>query len=74
MEHFPSSRRRLNRSIIITCIMMFGTLLLSACGGNPQTQQQADSSKAMLDRVIAHAQNISIRHCTYTYHPARNTA
>src|SRR5205085_12466312 len=60
MEHFLSSRRRLNRSIIITCTVMLGTLLLSACGGNPQTQQQADSSKAVLDRAIVHAQNIGV--------------
>ncbi len=60
MTHVPCSHWRINRGIIITCIVMLGTLLLSACGGNSQTQQQADSSKAMLDRVIAHAQNIGV--------------
>ncbi len=60
MTHVPCSRGHINRGIIITCTVMLGTLLLSACGGNPQTQQQADSSKAMLDRVIAHAQNIGV--------------
>jgi hypothetical protein len=35
-------------------------LLLSACGGNPQTQQSADASKVALDGLIAHAQGIGV--------------
>src|SRR2546430_7216975 len=66
MAHFLSSPRRLNRSTIITCIVMLGTLLLSACGGNPQTQQQADNSKAILDKTIAHAQNIGVPNTVLT--------
>ncbi len=66
MAHFLSSPRRLNRSTIITCIVMLGTLLLSACGGNPQTQQQADNSKAILDKAIAHAQNIGVPNTVLT--------
>lgn len=35
-------------------------LLLSACGGNPQVQQQANSSKAQLDGQLQQAQAIGV--------------
>jgi len=35
-------------------------LLLSACGGNPQLQQQVSQNKAALDSAIVHAQSIGI--------------
>ncbi|HLQ28925.1 MAG TPA: L,D-transpeptidase, partial [Ktedonobacteraceae bacterium] len=41
-------------------IAMLVMLLLSACGGDPQTQQKADASKSDLDNLIAHAQNIGV--------------
>jgi len=39
---------------------MLVTLLLSACGGDPQTQQQANKSKADLNNLISHAQSIGV--------------
>jgi len=41
-------------------MVMLVTLLLSACGGDPQTQQQANKSKADLDNLISHAQSIGV--------------
>ncbi len=35
-------------------------LLLSACSGNPQIQQKADTNKARLDSELAHAQSIGV--------------
>jgi len=39
---------------------MLVTLLLSACGGDPQTQQRANLSKTDLDRLISQAQGIGV--------------
>ncbi len=36
------------------------SLLLSACGGDPQLQQQANTNKAALDTAIAHAKDIGV--------------
>lgn len=62
MAHLLSSsrRKRVKNAILITSIVMLVTLLLSACGGDPQTQQKAATSKADLDQVIAHAQSIGV--------------
>jgi lipoprotein-anchoring transpeptidase ErfK/SrfK len=35
-------------------------LLLTACGGNPQVQQQANASKVQLDAQLQHAQTIGV--------------
>src|SRR5437763_11628724 len=51
---------RVKNSILIVCMVMLVTLLLSACGGDPQTQQQANKSKADLDNLISHAQSIGV--------------
>ncbi|GAC1379461.1 MAG: hypothetical protein NVSMB33_04730 [Ktedonobacteraceae bacterium] len=60
MAHLTLSRKRVNNVLLLTGVIMLVTLLLSACGSNAQTQQQADASKAALDRVIAHAQSIGV--------------
>jgi hypothetical protein len=39
---------------------LLATLLLTACGGNPQIQQKANQSKIQLDSLIAHAQSIGV--------------
>ena len=36
------------------------TVMASACGGSPQSQQQASQSKAQLDRLIKNAQQIGV--------------
>ena len=62
MSQHPVSRRRVKKSAIagtlITLLLL--AFSLSACGGNPQTQQQATTSKASLDQLITHAQSIGV--------------
>src|SRR6266702_2030079 len=60
--------RRSLHSIVVTrfiAVILAGgliglMLLISACGGNPQVQQQANQNKAELDAQIQHAQSIGI--------------
>ncbi len=60
MAHFSVSRRRVRKGILTTTIAILVMLLLSACNGDPQAQQTAIQSKAHLDSLLAHAQNIGI--------------
>ena len=60
MAYFSVSRRRVRKGILATTIAMLVMLLLSACNGDPQAQQTAIQSKAHLDSLLAHAQNIGI--------------
>lgn len=53
-------RRRVRNGVLIASAIMLVMLLLSACGGNPQTQQQANTNKAKLDILITNAQNIGV--------------
>jgi L,D-transpeptidase catalytic domain len=42
-------------------VSLLGVLMLtSACGGSPQSQQQASQSKTQLDQLIQHAQQIGV--------------
>src|SRR3989440_12867588 len=60
MTIFTGAWGRARNGILIVCMVMLVTLLLSACGGDPQTQQQANKSKADLDNLISHAQSIGV--------------
>src|SRR2546421_8863473 len=60
MAHLPLSGRRINNILLITSIVMLVALLVSACGGDPQTQQKAGASKTSLDKAIAYAQSIGV--------------
>ncbi len=54
-------RRSLRRIQFILAGGLIGLmLLLSACGGNPQVQQQASQGKAQLDAQLQHAEAIGI--------------
>lgn len=62
MTPVPLARqpRNIKRGITITSILMLLLFLLSGCNGDPQVQQKADTSKADLDHLIVHAQNIGV--------------
>ena len=60
MAFSTTYRRRLKRSLLIVSMVMLVSLLLAACGADPQTQQQANSSKTNLDTLISQAQSIGV--------------
>ena len=43
-----------------TLIILLLALLLSACAGNPQSQQQVTTNKTSLDAALAHAKDIGV--------------
>src|SRR5437764_15204499 len=60
MVYSPVSRLRVSKGLLtITIVMLFG-FLLSACNGDPQTQQRAQQNKAGLDNLVAQAQSIGV--------------
>ncbi len=60
MTYSPVSKRRASKGLLtVTIVMLFG-FLLSACNGNPQTQQQAQQNKASLDSLVTQAQSIGV--------------
>src|SRR6266480_7764761 len=60
MTLLTGARGRARNGILIVCMVMLVTLLLSACGADPQTQQQANKSKTDLDNLISHAQSSGV--------------
>src|SRR5690348_17754881 len=60
MVYAPVSRRGLSKGLLTLTIAILFALLLSACSGNPQTQQQAKQNKANLDSLLIHAQSIGV--------------
>src|SRR5438045_4965090 len=60
MTFFSAARQRFKKATLILSIAMMVMLSLSACGADPQTQQNANTSKVQLDKLIAHAQNIGV--------------
>ncbi len=55
-----SRRARKGAGAMTIALLLLLSLMLSACGGNPQMQQQAAANKAALDRLIVHAQSIGV--------------
>lgn len=53
-------RRRMEKSLALCLLLVLISCLLSACGGNPQLQQQASKNKQALDRSLAQARSIGI--------------
>ncbi len=60
MLYSSFARRRASKGVLALTLATLIMLLLSACNGNPQLQQQASQKKAALDSVIAHAQSIGV--------------
>jgi L,D-transpeptidase-like protein len=54
------ARRHVSKGMLTLSLAMLLMLLLSACNGNPQLQQQVHQNKAALDSAIAHAQSIGV--------------
>ncbi|MBA2287422.1 MAG: L,D-transpeptidase [Ktedonobacteraceae bacterium] len=60
MQQHIVSKQRIRKNIPVVSLFLLIVLLLSACNGDPQTQQKADQNKTQLDRQIAHAQSIGV--------------
>ena len=56
---FPA-RNGIRRWIPAALTILLLTLTLSACGGNPPSQQQATANKASLDAALTHAKDIGV--------------
>ncbi len=54
------ARQRASKGMLTLPLAILLSLLLSACNGNPQLQQQVRQNKADLDTAIAHAQSIGV--------------
>src|SRR5579863_5686686 len=54
------SSHTLRKSALALVSAMLVMLFLSACGGDPQAQQQASQSKSAFDNELAHARSIGI--------------
>ena len=54
------ARRSVSKGVLILSLGILLAILLSACNGNPQLQQQESQNKAELDSAIAHAQSIGV--------------
>src|SRR5437870_1295556 len=60
MAHPSAFRRHMRKSLLATTAALLVMVLLSACNGNPQTQQQANQYKADLDKALSQAQSIGV--------------
>src|SRR5947208_38804 len=54
--HLP---QRVTQGMMIMLLLSL-TILTTACGGDPQVQQQASQNKTKLDALIQHAQQIGV--------------
>lgn len=60
MTPHPATRRRVEKPLAFCLLLLLVSFLLSACGGNPQTQQQVNRNKQALDSSLAQAKNIGV--------------
>jgi hypothetical protein len=60
MPYSRFARRKVSKGMLILSLGILLAILLSACNGNPQLQQQESQNKAELDSAIAHAKVIGI--------------
>lgn len=55
------SKRGMHRKLSALAVMaLLLTMVLSACGGDPQSQQTASQNKTAFDKAIAHAKSIGV--------------
>jgi hypothetical protein len=55
-----AGRKRIERWFALCLLLVLITFSLSACGGNPQIQQQISQNKQALDGALAHARTIGL--------------
>ncbi len=55
MAYYNTQRQRGSKKAIFMTLVLLMTVLLSACNGDPQAQQNASLQKIHLDRSLAHA-------------------
>ncbi|HEY6541589.1 MAG TPA: hypothetical protein VIZ18_11650, partial [Ktedonobacteraceae bacterium] len=60
MRLFPVSSHTLRKIVLALVSAMLVMLFLSACGGDPQAQQQASQSKSAFAKELARARSIGI--------------
>ena len=60
MAYYNTQRRRGSKKAIFMTLVLLMTVLLSACNGDPQAQQNANLQKIHLDRSLAHARSIGV--------------
>jgi hypothetical protein len=60
MAHFPTSSRPIRSGALAG--LMLAMLMLSACNGNAQAQQQVNTNQLIFRDEIAHAQSIGVPH------------
>jgi lipoprotein-anchoring transpeptidase ErfK/SrfK len=60
MRPLLTTRKRVGKPLALCLLLVLSMLLLSACNGNPQLQQQANQDKHILDSSIAQAQKIGV--------------
>lgn len=60
MTFYNSQRRRGSKKAIFMTLVLLMTVLLSACSGDPQAQQNANVQKTHLDRSLAYARSIGV--------------
>ncbi len=59
MAYYNTQRQRGSKKAIFMTLVLLMTVLLSACNGDPQAQQNASLQKIHLDRSLAHASSLS---------------
>ena len=60
MAYYDTQRRHGSKKAIFMTLVLLMTVLLSACNGDPQAQQNASLQKTHLDRSLAHARSIGV--------------
>ncbi len=60
MTSRSATRRRVEKTLALCLLLSLVIFLLSACGGNPQTQQQTNKDKQALDNSLAQARSIGV--------------